>query len=107
MGCGLRNRVDEVVPVRHETAGRDEYAREVDRREAVPGCKGDDQITMDRGRDVGDQHQATVRRAGEGPDGTLNVDGVFDEGWYRLEPHRPRRRFPPPHLTIIKARQHA
>jgi hypothetical protein len=25
------------------------------------GCKGDDEITMDRGRDVGDYHQGTVR----------------------------------------------
>src|SRR5215471_3916794 len=48
-----------LVPVR-QSAGRDEYAREVERWHAVPGRKGDDEITMDRGRDVGDQHQATA-----------------------------------------------
>ena len=35
---------------------------------------------MDRGRDVGDYHQGTVRRADEGPDGSLNIRGVLDEG---------------------------
>src|SRR5262249_31797451 len=90
IGCGLSKHVDEVVPVRHQTAGRDEYARVVDRWDAVPGRKGDDEITMDRGHDVGNQHQTTVRRAGEGLDGTLNVGGVLDEGGYRLDPNRRR-----------------
>src|SRR6516164_5459379 len=102
IGCGLPKYVGEVGPVRHETAGRDEYAREVDRWHAVPSRKSDDEITMDCGRDVGDQHQATVRRAAEGRDGTFNVGGVLDEGGYRLNPKRRRRGFGRMYVVIIK-----
>jgi pimeloyl-ACP methyl ester carboxylesterase len=36
IGCRLPKMLDEVDPVGHEPAGRDEYARVVDRRRAVP-----------------------------------------------------------------------
>ena len=65
--------VEEIRPIRNQSAGGDIIAFLVDRGQLVLGGKSDDQITMDRRQRACRQDQTTIRGLREGCDLALNL----------------------------------
>jgi hypothetical protein len=73
--------VDEIRPVGDQSAGGDEVACEVHRRQFVPGRKRADHIAMTHRQPARRHEQAAIVGAREGRDHVLDLGGVAAPGF--------------------------
>jgi hypothetical protein len=84
--------VEAAGAVAHEPTGRDVDTIRVNRWQAVPSRQRDDEIAVEPGVGIRDQHQAAVRHAREGLDGALNFGrDIRDRTEHKLDPKRRSR----------------
>src|SRR5262245_1933706 len=88
-GC-LAELIDEIRPIRHQTAGSDKEAVPIGRRQLVPRRKGDDQLAVTQRRSARYRDQTSVRRARERPDGLFDLGGVAHVDRNHLDSQRRR-----------------
>src|SRR5262245_19016898 len=60
IGCCLPVCLEQLNPIRHQTAAGDEVAGRIDRRQAVPGGERDDRSTVRRGEEVRQHEERAI-----------------------------------------------
>src|SRR5262245_24650752 len=92
VACRAPEWVGRTRPVRHEPAAGDEEAFPIDRRQLVPGCQRDDQISLRHPSTARPYNQAAIWAAGECGDGALDLGRVTHASRADLHPERRRHR---------------
>src|SRR4029453_13907068 len=78
----------DVWPIRNQPAGDDRRTIPIDRRELVPGCQGDDQVTMNPPQRTSCHNQAAIRSLRESGDLMFDLARVAYPDRNRFHPKR-------------------